>query len=452
MYRTSSFSKSHESTSMEMESQNSSADSHLSEKCPNCFRSTYIGPTINCIGCNRWLHFKCAGVTKKDQCVKKADVPFTCPTCNVSASTSSTRSMPKSRKRKMPKTNTNILNMEQNLNLNQFIHLSVNSKTSRCETNRNSEVAQLKSISYELEVGHRQAQAEIQRMKEEICNLKYENKRLKSKHDNKIEEILNLLTSKDKKIEDLKEKYQKTDSEKCQLKTELRREKNHVNELINENKKFSEIYSKLKERLYVAEEEKRSLVLQVENAESGLRIAADKIKVLVHQNDLSSSELNTAKNSYNLLKTEMKSKNVQVNELTLSKNEAHENLDKLEKSLMIQRETNKKLVSKVNKAANDLNDTKIIIEKKEKTINDLIRDNEIANSNWKNRDELFNIKERELEIKHKQDIGIQSKMYENLEAETYALRLYCLDRDERLEKLRSLMDEQVSKAPTKSKN
>jgi chromosome segregation ATPase len=220
--------------------------------------------------------------------------------------------MPKSRKRKMPKTNTNILNMEQNLNLNQFIHLSVNSKTSRCETNRNSEVAQLKSISYELEVGHRQAQAEIQRMKEEIYNLKYENKRLKAKHDNKIEEILNLLTSKDKKIEDLKEKYQKTDSEKCQLKTELRREKNHVNELINENKEFSEIYSKLKERLYVTEEEKRSLVLQAENSASVLRKAADKIKVLVYQNDLSSSELNKAKNSYNILKTEMKSKNVQI--------------------------------------------------------------------------------------------------------------------------------------------
>lgn len=53
-----------------------------SEICTECYRSTYTKiPTIICSICEKWFHFKCAGVTKESPCVKKKDVPYFCLQC-----------------------------------------------------------------------------------------------------------------------------------------------------------------------------------------------------------------------------------------------------------------------------------------------------------------------------------------------------------------------------------
>jgi len=46
--------------------------------------STYVGETISCEICTRWFHFTCVGVTHEDDCVKSEDVPYYCPSCDVS--------------------------------------------------------------------------------------------------------------------------------------------------------------------------------------------------------------------------------------------------------------------------------------------------------------------------------------------------------------------------------
>jgi len=52
--------------------------------CPVCEGSTYVGETISCEICTRWFHFNCVGVTHEDACVKSEDVPYYCPSCDVS--------------------------------------------------------------------------------------------------------------------------------------------------------------------------------------------------------------------------------------------------------------------------------------------------------------------------------------------------------------------------------
>ena len=52
--------------------------------CPVCEGSTYVGETISCEICTRWFHFNCVGVTHEDACVKSEQVPYYCPSCDVS--------------------------------------------------------------------------------------------------------------------------------------------------------------------------------------------------------------------------------------------------------------------------------------------------------------------------------------------------------------------------------
>ena len=52
--------------------------------CPVCEGSTYVGETISCEICTRWFHFNCVGVTHEDACVQSEQVPYYCPSCDVS--------------------------------------------------------------------------------------------------------------------------------------------------------------------------------------------------------------------------------------------------------------------------------------------------------------------------------------------------------------------------------
>ena len=52
--------------------------------CPVCEGSTYVGETISCEICTRWFHFNCVGVTHEDDCVQSEQVPYYCPSCDVS--------------------------------------------------------------------------------------------------------------------------------------------------------------------------------------------------------------------------------------------------------------------------------------------------------------------------------------------------------------------------------
>ena len=49
--------------------------------CPVCHRSTYLGETISCDGCQYWYHFTCVNVRMTDPWVEKENVPYFCPKC-----------------------------------------------------------------------------------------------------------------------------------------------------------------------------------------------------------------------------------------------------------------------------------------------------------------------------------------------------------------------------------
>lgn len=374
--------------------------------CPICNRSTNIGKTINCVKCNMWLHFTCAKVTSNDECVKKKHVPFYCSEClqknptlgisNEKTHRNDNRGNSNNRNRATPKNSPNSKiylqqNLsQQNITINQSMTIQPNLLGGR---------------ALEIELKNQKLEAKVKKVKEYYEKLINELNKQAAEKNWDLNEENKHLRDQNKAVRDENRKIilevKKRNDENERLKADLRKQtESRSRELKMANDKYS---NALKNEIRI------NKLLKQENEDTIQRIKSLEIQC-ENANLMSTSQE---------LQNEDAKRRIKVLELQ------NEEETQRRKSLQLQYEL-------VHSS---------LLKAKEK-VKSLKCENKIGNDNMRSAIEQHKLIEVKLEKKHKHDIEKQVRCYRKLEIEQSALKLYCSERNEKLEELRKINDQQ----------
>lgn len=264
-----------------------------SNVCSECSRSTYIGRTILCFTCDRWFHFKCAGVTNKHACVKKKDVPYHCLECL----NTEKHKAEKERNRRTSYTQSNTATKKSEraeksgpvqINVSQ-IHVQINKNTN------NVYQPTMVSNNYNTKKELNDALIKVQKL-EEILISKEENEIRHLKEENEIRILKEENQIWQKKCYEYQKAAKDTKKANDKLKEEIKQLKEESQKEVYKAKKIIKLYENEKDTL-----EKENKILQKKEREKMDR----RIKMFKkQQNDIIKGEIKI----HNLEETKLEKK------------------------------------------------------------------------------------------------------------------------------------------------